>query len=78
MNGRTVSVEGIGDKLRYRGDGFDLSLDLSDPAGTAAGVSDGPVDLTPLKIMQLMRTAVTAPDAVNFVSAALAERATNQ
>ena len=78
LNGRTASVERDDHGLRYRGEGFDLNLDPADPAGTAEGRSDGPVDLTPLRIMELIRTAVTAPDAVNFISAAMAEQAANQ
>ena len=78
INGRAVSIERNGGRLRYRGDGFDLQLDPADPAGTAEGVSEGPVDLTPLRIMELLRIAVTAPDAINFVSAALAAHAANQ
>jgi len=78
VNGRIVSVEKNDARLRYRGEGFDLHLDPADPAGTAEGLSDGPVDLTPLRIMELIRIAVTAPDAVNFISAAVAEHAANQ
>ena len=66
-----------GDRLRYVGEGFDLYLDPADPAGSAEGESDGPVDLTPLRIIELMRTAVTAADAVNFISAAIAEPTTH-
>jgi hypothetical protein len=36
-----------------------------------------PVDLTPLRILEIIRTAITAPDAVNFVSAAIAECVTS-
>lgn len=73
LNGRTVLMEaGDGDeRLRYNGDGFDLRLDLADPARTAQGHADGPVDLTPLRIMDHLLKAVTASKAVNFVSAAL-------
>jgi putative selenate reductase len=71
FQGRAYQVESGGARLRYRGEGFDLSLDLADPAGTAEGRADGPVDLTWLRIMELLRAAVTAPGAVNFVSAAL-------
>ena len=78
LNGRAVSVERNDGRLRYRGEGFDLYLDLADPAGTAEGLSDGPVDLTPLRIMELIRTAVTAPDSVNFISAAMAEQTAKQ
>jgi putative selenate reductase len=58
-------------KLAYRGDGFDLRLDLADPAGSVEGRADGPVDLAPLRIMELLRAGVTAPDAINYVSVAL-------
>ena len=58
--------------LRYQGPGFDLQLDPSDPAGTARGRASAPVDLGYLRIMERLREAVTAPDAVNFVSAGLA------
>jgi len=74
FGGRTFVVErGDGPVLRYRGDGFDLRLTFADPAGTAEGRADGPVDLGFLRIMERLREAVTAPAAVNFVSAALAE-----
>jgi putative selenate reductase len=77
LNGRTAYIERNGDRLRYCGEGFDLHLDPADPAGTAKGRSDGPVDLTPLRILEIIRTAITAPDAVNFVSAAIAECVTS-
>jgi putative selenate reductase len=77
LNGRAVTVERNGDRLRYCGEGFDLQLDPADPAGTAKGRSHGPVDLTPLRILEIIRTAITAPDAVNFVSTAIAEHVTN-
>jgi putative selenate reductase len=72
LNGRAVSMEAIGELLHYRGEGFDLRLDPRDPAGTADGTSEGPVDLAPLRIMELIRIAATAPDAVNFVSTMIA------
>jgi putative selenate reductase len=71
LQGRAVSLESEGIKVRYRGEGFDLRFDPGNPAGTAEGHCNGPVDLVPLRIMELLRTAVTAPDAVNYVSAAL-------
>ena len=45
-------MEDNGGLLRYRGEGFDLHLDPRDPAGTANGNCDGPVDLAPLRIME--------------------------
>jgi len=72
FGGRTFLVESGGALLRYRGKGFDLRLDTADPAATARGHADGPVDLGFLRIMERLREAVTAPGAVNFVSASLA------
>jgi putative selenate reductase len=71
---RTFVVESGAGPLRYQGDGFDLRLDPSDPAGTARGSASGPVDLGYLRIMERLREAVLAPGAVNFVSAAMAPR----
>jgi putative selenate reductase len=58
-------------KLRYAGEGFDLRLDLADPAGSAEGWADGPVDLTWLCIMDQIFRAVTAPNALNFANLTL-------
>ena len=69
--GRTYQVWSGGPRLRYQGEGFDLTLDPADPAGTAQGTASGPVDLTWLRIMEALRGAVTGPGTVNFVSAAL-------
>src|SRR6516225_951567 len=71
FNGRAISVESTGGELRYCGDRFEVQLELADPAGTVKGIAAGPVDLTPLRIMELMRVVLTAPDAVNFISVAL-------
>ena len=71
FGGRVVRMESGNGRVRYTGEGFDLRLDLSDPAGTADGAADGPVDLTPLRIMDQLLRAVTAAGAVNFVSAAI-------
>jgi putative selenate reductase len=71
FGGRVVRMETGHGGVRYSGSGFDLHLDLSDPAGTADGAADGPVDLTPLRIMDQLLHAVTAAGAVNFVTAAI-------
>ena len=75
FEGRTFVVDSGGPLVRYRGEGFDLRLDPRDPAATAQGRADGPVDLGFLRIMERLREAVTAPGAVNFVSAGLAASA---
>ena len=74
FGGRVVSMERANDRVRYWGDGFDLAFDPNDVAATAAGTAVGPVDLTPLRIMSQIVDAMTASDAVNYVSATL-ERA---
>jgi len=66
-----VTMECNGGLVRYSGDGFDVVLDPGDVAATVSGVADGPVDLTWLHIMHQILKAVTAPDAVNYVSAML-------
>jgi putative selenate reductase len=75
MHGRfgeqTFVVESGDGLLRYQGKDFDLRLDPADPVGTARGRATGPVDLGFLRIMERLREAVTAPGAVNYVSAAL-------
>jgi putative selenate reductase len=69
---RTFVVESGGPRLRYTGEGFDLWLDLTDPAGTVQGRADGPVELTWLRIMEKVREALIAEGPVNYVGAALA------
>lgn len=78
FGGRAFVVESGGVRLRYRGDGFDLELDLADPAGTARGRAEGPVDLTWLRIMERVREAVIAAGPVNWVGAALMLEASNR
>ena len=58
LDGRAYAVVSEGARLRYSGPGFDVALELTDPAGTASGRADGPVDLTPLRIMEALRRAV--------------------
>jgi putative selenate reductase len=74
IEGREVTVDSGNGLLRYQGEGFDLRLDLADPAGTATGHATGAVDLLPARIMEQLRQAVTGPKAANFVTAIL-ERA---
>lgn len=57
------------ERATYAGEGFEISFDRSDPAGTASGQASGEVDLTYYHIMELMREAVMDTDDVNFVNA---------
>jgi putative selenate reductase len=72
FGGETVRIERIGARVRYIGKGFDLALDPDNIADSISGSADGPVDLTRLRTMLPILDAVAAPQAVNFVSAALA------
>lgn len=71
INGRSMTVISGKPLLRYIGADFDITLDPSDPAGTVQGHAATPVDLTWLRIMELLRAAVTESGSVNYLSAAL-------
>ncbi|EJW12299.1 Glutamate synthase [NADPH] small chain [Rhodovulum sp. PH10] len=77
FKGRVVRLETrtLASRVRYAGEGFDLELDPSDPAGTVEGTAEGTVDLGYLRIMEKILAAVTAPQTVNFVSAGLEQSA---
>ena len=60
-----------GAKLRYVGEGFDLRLDLDDPLASAEGRAERVVDLRRLRVMELLRIAVTDAEASNYVKTAL-------
>ena len=64
-------IESGGGKLHYAGPGFDVRLDLSDPAGSAEGSAEGPVDLAWLRIAERLREAVAAAGATTWPGAAL-------
>ncbi|HET9594045.1 MAG TPA: hypothetical protein VFP65_00610 [Anaeromyxobacteraceae bacterium] len=77
FEGKTYLVErGAGGPVRYTGPGFDLRLDLADPAGTAAGSAEGPVDLAWLRIAERLTEAVIAAGAATWAGAALASART--
>ncbi len=73
--GEVVRLERNAGRTRYTGPGFDLALDPDDVSASVSGAADGPVDLTRLRIMLPILDGVTAPGAVNFVSASLGYRA---
>ena len=56
-------------RAEYSGEGFRIRFLESDPAGTASGEAAGnEVDLTYFLIMDLLRKALFAEDAVNYVN----------
>jgi putative selenate reductase len=60
-----------GAKARYAGMGFDIHLELDDPLRSVEGHADGPIDLGRLRLMDLIRAAVTGAGAHNFISTGL-------
>jgi putative selenate reductase len=69
--GRTVRVVSGKPLLHYAGPGFEVHLDPADPVGTVQGWAEDGVDLTWLRIMEVLRLAITSADTVNYLSAAL-------
>jgi putative selenate reductase len=88
LNGDTLTMHGRfdgeevllertpGKKLRYAGKGFDIRLDLDDPVGSVEGQANAAVDLRRLRTMEMIRIAVTSPQANNFISTGLLLAAT--
>ena len=56
------------DRAEYSGEGFHLRFLTSDPAGTVSGDCVGEVDLAYFQIMDLLRKALYAEGAVNYVN----------
>lgn len=69
FGGRVVRLERDGDRARYAGEGFELTLDERDPAATAAGRADGPVDLTYFHILRWLADGVLRGEGVNYLNA---------
>ena len=68
IGGSAFRLERTGAGERYSGEGFDVALQVTDPAGTIEGTVDGEVDLTYLHIMAWIRDAVYSGDHVNYLS----------
>ena len=72
FDGEEVLLEKIsGGKVRYAGRGFDIRVDLDDPLKSVEGRAEGAVDLRRLRMMEMLRIAVTDAQASNFVKTAL-------
>ena len=69
IGGRDVAVEPAGDRVRYTGKGFDVTLAPNDPVATLDGHADGEIDLTDLHILLWLRDAVLDSKQVNHLSA---------
>lgn len=69
FSGKEYSLVVRGGEADYAGPGFRVSYAMADPAGTVKGTAEGEVDLTYALIMDLLRGALLAPDAVSYVNA---------
>lgn len=69
IDGRDLSLEAAGSRVRFRGPGFDLTLAPDDPTGTLAGTAEGEVDLTYLRILMWVQAAVFDDPTVNYLNA---------
>jgi len=63
FNGVRTEAVFVSESVAYRGDGFEIELDLADPIGTVQGVATVPVDLTYLRIIDALRNALLGDEA---------------
>ena len=69
IDGRDLSLEATGDRVRFRGPGFDVTLAPDDPLATLSGEAEGEIDLTHLRILMWVQAAVFDSAAVNHLNA---------
>ncbi|MCM2315130.1 MAG: glutamate synthase [Thermoanaerobaculia bacterium] len=71
VKGNEYRLEVDGTHARFRGDGFDVELELADPGRSIRGTWSREVDLTWCFIMDLLRRSVLDPSKVNYVNSRL-------
>ena len=71
VKGREYRLEVRENLARFSGDGFELELDLENPAATVRGRRSADVDLTWCFIMDLLRRSVLDARKVNYMNARL-------
>jgi putative selenate reductase len=69
IDGKEYSVARVGDRVRFVGPGFDVTLAPDDPMATLAGQAEGEVDLSRLDILLWVQAAVYDSAEVNPVNA---------
>ena len=69
INGQDLSVERVGDRVHFRGPGFDVTLAPDDPATTLSGTAEAEIDLTHLRILLWIQAAVFNSASVNYLNA---------
>jgi putative selenate reductase len=68
FDGHEYELVAASGRLEYAGTGFRVTFDERDPAGTVEGEASGEIDLTFAQIMNVLRKAVLALSAVNYVN----------
>jgi putative selenate reductase len=66
--GREFHLQVSGDRLRYAGDGFEMTIDEGAHPPALGGWANGEVDLTYCEIMKRVRRAVLEPGEVNYLT----------
>ncbi len=69
IDGRELSLETLGDRVHFRGPGFDVTLAPRDPVRTLTGTAEGEIDLTWLHILMWVQAAVFDSASVNYLNA---------
>jgi putative selenate reductase len=75
IDGRDVSVETTGERVHFRGPGFDVTLEPDDPTGTLSGSATDEIDLTYLRILLWIQAAVFDSPSVNYLNSITPEEA---
>ncbi len=68
VKGKEYRLDTASARARFRGDGFDIELDLAEPEHSIRGTWSGDVDLTWCLIMDLLRRSVLDPSKTNYVN----------
>jgi putative selenate reductase len=68
VHGKVYAITSEAGAAAYSGDGFSVRFSESDPAGTIEGEASGDVDLTYYHLLERIRAAVFAEDAVNYLN----------
>lgn len=69
IDGHDLSLEAVGDRVRFAGPGFDVTLAPGDPVRTLSGTAEGEIDLTWLHILMWIQAAVFDSGSVNYLNA---------
>ena len=72
LGGYLFTLENVGEEeLRFRGDGFDVTLNPSNPAETARGTSEGAIDMEPMSVMLMLLKGVNETPEASYAGVAV-------